>query len=399
MAARYLGGRRLLLCGNFVSGRHILLQNRTVNTRLQRRRGHAVERLRQRIDVEPGGDDRHLDILAERLICAGAPNDVGIVARTRLDIFGNQVSLFEGDFLFTGSYVDQDIACPDNVVVVQQRRGERRIGHFHRTVVARSAARTHQRDAAVLHHGLHIGEVDVHRIVTRNHLGNALGRRGQNIIGLAERLRKGQLAVNILNVLVVDQQQRIHILPQLVDTLVSMFHPLRALGLERQRHDGDRQNAQFLGSLGDHRCGTRTGTAAHSGRNEDHLGSFALVDFDDFVEAFESGLASPFGVVARAEPLREALAEPDFDRHRTAVKRLPVGIADHERHIGYPQVEHVVDGIAAAAAHAGHHDDRGRDPRTVEFYDIGHILLLRHNSLCTIFRYLRSHRTCCRSSV
>lgn len=27
-------GRRLLLCGNFVSGRHILLQNRTVNTRL-----------------------------------------------------------------------------------------------------------------------------------------------------------------------------------------------------------------------------------------------------------------------------------------------------------------------------------------------------------------------------
>ena len=256
--------------------------------------------------------------------------------------------------------------------MVQQRGLQRHVGHLHRPVFAGSAARTHQRYAAVAHHGLHIGEIDVHRIFARNHLGDPAGCGSQNIIGLAERLGQRQLAEDLLNVLVVDQQQRIDAAAQLLDPLLGLPHPFRALGLERKSHDGHRQDTQLLGCPGDHRRRAGSGSTAHTGRDEDHLGAFALVNLDDLVEALQSRLSSFFRIVAGAQAV---LSETHLYRDGTVAQRLRIGIAHHERNVGDLQLEHVVDGIATAAADTRNHDDRRRQLRN---FKIDYIFYVRH---------------------
>ncbi len=125
----------------------------------------------------------------------------------------------------------------------------------------------------------------------------------EDVVGLVERLGQRQFAENLLYVLIVDQQQRVDALPQLVDTLISLLHPLRPLGLERNRHDRDSQNPQFAGRFRNDRSGSRTRAAAHSGRDEDHFRSLALVNLDDLVQTLQRRLPSFLGIVARSEPV------------------------------------------------------------------------------------------------
>ena len=59
----------------------------------------------------------------------------------------------------------------------------------------------------------------------------------------------------------------------------------------------------------------------------------------------------------------------------TRYLRLRIGIAHHERNVGDLQLEHVVDGIATAAADTRNHDDRRRQLRN---FKIDYIFYVRH---------------------
>ena len=86
-------------------------------------------------------------------------------------------------------------------------------------------AKAHHMGAAAVSHDLrHVGEIDVHQVALhRDDLGDALGRRTQNVVGLAERLLERQAPVYFEDILVVDNQQRIDILAQFLDPAESLF--------------------------------------------------------------------------------------------------------------------------------------------------------------------------------
>ena len=122
-----------------------------------------------------------------------------------------------------------------------------------------------------------------------------------------------------------------------------------ALEVERLGYHADREGAQVpsarLATIGD-RAGT--GTAAHAGRDEDHVG--AVEQFDDAFGVFQRRLSSPFGDGAAAEPVGELGADLQLDRGHRIPQCLHIGVGRDEFHPFDFGLDHAVDGIAAGPA-------------------------------------------------
>ena len=89
---------------------------------------------------------------------------------------------------------------------------------------------------------------------------------------------------------------------------------LAALAFEGERlgDDRDGERAHLAGQRGDDRSGAGAGAAAETGGDEHHVGAFER--FDDLVGVFQGGLASDFGIRARAQAVGELDAELDLHR-------------------------------------------------------------------------------------
>ena len=79
-------------------------------------------------------------------------------------------------------------------------------------------------------------------------------------------------------------------------------------------------------------------------------------------------------------------AELQLDLRLIALQRLRVGVRDDELHALHALRDHVVDRVAAAAAHADHLDDRFLRLCIDEF---DHLHLLVHDCLNCAIRLLR----------
>ena len=332
--------------------------------------------------LEARGDHHQFDGIAQLRLFARTPDDVGIVdhavvvlhAGVGLDILQNPHHLLVHQSVGVRHRdVQQDILGPRNEVMIQQRRAQRRFGDRFGAVVALGRGHGHVGPAAVAHHLRHIGEIDVHQVAfDGDDLGDALGRRGQNVVGLSESLLEREAAVNLQNVLVVDDQQRIGVLTQLLDSPERLFVTDLSLDGQRRSDDGHRQQSHLAGQLGDDGRGARTGSAAHAGRDEDHLRAGLFERLPDFGQRLDSRTTPVLGIVAGSEPLgSEAYLQLD----RALVERLLVGIADHERNPPDTEIPHVVHGIAPGAADAYDRNDRAVHARSLDF---------RHQFVCHI---------------
>ena len=227
--------------------------------------------------------------------------------------------------------------------------------------------------AAVSHDLRHVGEIDVHQVALhRDDLGDALGRRTQNVVGLAERLLERQASVYFENILVIDDQQRIHVLPQLLDAPESLL--VADLAFDGQRRSDDRhgQQSHLLGQLGDDGRRARTRSAAHARRDEEHARPRLFEVLTNLRQRLHGRAAAVFRVVSGPQSL---CAEAYLQLHGTLVQRLLVGVTNQKRHTPYTEVPHMVHGIAAGTADAHHHNDR-----TVRLRGFD----LRHQFVCHI---------------
>ena len=111
---------------------------------------------------------------------------------------------------------------------------------------------------------------------------------------------------------------------------------------------------QILGDLRHHRCRAGAGAAAHAGGDEHHVG--AGEHFGDTLAVVERRLAPDLGVGAAAEALGEVGTELQNGARAGFLERLRVGVGVDELHAVDVGADHVVDGIATAAAHADHLD-------------------------------------------
>jgi len=155
--------------------------------------------------------------------------------------------------------------------------------------------------------------------------------------------------------LVRNGDQGVHVLGQFQHAVVRHARALVAFHLERPRHDRHRQYAEFLGDLRHHGSRTRAGSPAHAGGDEQHVA--ALDELDDAVAIFHGGLTADLGVRAGAQALGDVAADLQRGAHLGVLERLRVGVDADEIHALEAGLDHVRDGVAAAAAHAQHLDD------------------------------------------
>ena len=116
--------------------------------------------------------------------------------------------------------------------------------------------------------------------------GNTLGGYRKGVVGLVERVVHGQLAVYLAQLFIVDDQQGIYVLADFLYAIQCLVYLLVALPAERDGDDADGQDIHFLGGLCNDGCGTRTGTTAHSGSDEYHLGAVVQHILDVFDTLF-----------------------------------------------------------------------------------------------------------------
>ena len=131
---------------------------------------------------------------------------------------------------------------------------------------------------------------------------------------------------------------------------LGLLHAALAFEGERLGDDGDGERAHFAGQRRDDRSGAGAGAAAEAGGDEDHVGAFE--GFDDFVGVFERGFAADFGIRAGAQTVGQFDAELNLYRRARHAQRLQIGVGDDEFDAFHAGIDHAVDGVAAAAAHA-----------------------------------------------
>ncbi len=135
---------------------------------------------------------------------------------------------------------------------------------------------------------------------------------------------------------------------------LGLGHAPLAFEHERLGDDSDGEGSHLAGQGGDDGRSAGAGAATKASGDEYHVGAFE--GFDDLVGVFERGLAADFGIRARAQAVGELHAELQLDRSARHAQRLQIGVGDDELNAFDSGVDHAVDRVAAAAAHADDFD-------------------------------------------
>jgi hypothetical protein len=152
----------------------------------------------------------------------------------------------------------------------------------------------------------------------------------------------------------LDGDHGVHHSVQLIEALLCVPHAHPALEEEGLGDDAHGEGSRLPGHLGQHRRRARAGAAAEPGRHEHHVG--ALEQLVNPLAHLERRAAPLVGIGAAAEAARDLAAELDLVRRELVLERLRVGVRRDELHPLEARLDHVVERVAAASAHADHLD-------------------------------------------
>src|SRR6266850_1236350 len=138
--------------------------------------------------------------------------------------------------------------------------------------------------------------------------------------------------------------------PLLRDLLALAFE-CKWLGYHR-----DRENSEFARRFSDDGRRTGTGSAPHARGQEQHVRAFDQLD--DALAVFHRRFAADVGIGAGAQALGHIRPELQQGLRLVALERLCIGVGTDELDAFHAFIDHVIDRVATAAAHAYHLDHR-----------------------------------------
>jgi hypothetical protein len=159
------------------------------------------------------------------------------------------------------------------------------------------------------------------------------------------------------------------VLPHFGDAHFGLLHPLASLEEERLGDDADGERAQVFRDLRDNRGRAGAGAAAHAAGDEHQVG--ALERVEDFVAVLVDGLAADLRPRAGAQSTGELLADLHLHVGLVLLQGLRVGVDRDELDGLDPLVDHPIEGVPAAAAHADDLHARVLRHRLFELEDHG----------------------------
>ena len=154
----------------------------------------------------------------------------------------------------------------------------------------------------------------------------------------------------MLQPLVGNDHQGVHLVLQGLDALFRLLHPAAALKAEGLGDHGHGEDFQLLGDLRHDGRRAGAGAAAHAGGDEHHVG--VLQSLGNLIAALLGGLAAHVRVRAGALPMGQLFADLDFIGGAGNIQGLLVRIHRHKFDALGAGAHHAVDHVVAAAAHA-----------------------------------------------
>ena len=233
----------------------------------------------------------------------------------------------------------------------QQRAGNRHACCFRSLIFPSSAAGTDMCITCILHNRCNIREVQIDKARNSNQLRYIRNRLTEYTVRDLKCILKGDLLLGyVLKTLVRDDNQRVNILVEFVDTAERLFQTLLALKCKRTSHNANRQDAHFTSNLRHHRRRAGTGAAAHAGSDKYHM--CVGKRRSDLILAFLCCLAADFRVCARALTLCQLFANLDLGAGLRIVQRLHIRVDRNKLNTLHTTFDHAVDRVAAATAYA-----------------------------------------------
>lgn len=166
----------------------------------------------------------------------------------------------------------------------------------------------------------------------------------ENAVRNFETVReRGFVVDDTEQILVRDNDQSIDIVLKLGQSVFRHTHPARSFEMERLGHDTDGQNPAFTAGLGDNSRSAGSGSAAHTGGNEHHVGVIQILHH--IIKAFLGGGFTDFRLGPGTQTFGHSISELYFMLGQITRKSLRVCVAHDEINAVEVGRNHVVDGV------------------------------------------------------
>ena len=193
----------------------------------------------------------------------------------------------------------------------------------------------------------------------------------QHFIGHLERIEHAGLLIGHGEQAVVgDDDEGVDLLLQLLHTGIGLHGTTTTFEAEWAGDHTDGECTHAACGFGEYRSCTGTGAATFTGRDEHHVGALDHL-FDLIAMCFGGGTAH-FGVATGTQPTREVASDVEFHIGIAHEQRLRIGVDRDELDALQAGVDHPVDGIDAASAHAN-----DLDHSEIVLWGAGHQQVLR----------------------
>ena len=250
------------------------------------------------------------------------------------------------------------------------------------SAATRARRQTDDGRAAFAHDRLQVLEVDVDGARRVDDFRNAHACLVEHFVAHFKAfLHRGVRGAFALELLVENHDHRVDLVLEVLDALFRATHATAAFEAEGLRDDGNREDAHFLGDLGDDGSSARSRAAAHASGDEEQMR--AADGLGHLLALFLSCGRADFRPGTSAEARG---AELDVHVRTRTRQGLMVRVRGDKFDALRTMRDHVLDGIATAAAHADHLDDgvqrikflqdlkRHFLPQNVEFFNYGGLL-------------------------
>ena len=220
-------------------------------------------------------------------------------------------------------------ACALDGAVFEQRARNRLLRRIDGPSLPVPDAGAHDRPAAVRHHGLDIGEIDVHvaGTMTTSEMPltawtstlSASLKDSRSVVFFSARFRSRSFGITI--------SASTFFLSSAMPFfgLVHPRHPFEAEGLCDHAHG---KGARLPGEACDHRRRARARAAAHARRDEDHVGSGD--GRLDLLRILERRVPADLGIRSRPPAAGKLGTDLELDRRPREFQGLHVGVRDDE---------------------------------------------------------------------
>ena len=196
-----------------------------------------------------------------------------------------------------------------------------------------------------------VAHVEVDHARGGHDFGDAACGGGEYVVGFGKSLCEAEFRVYLGEAFIVDYQQGVGIFSQFVGTAQGFSYFRHPFEEERNCDYAYRQYASTFDGARHHGGGSGARASAHACGDEYHVWP-RLKQSLDFLYAFFGSFACDFRFAAGAKTACSVGSYKEFCRYGRHPQCLGVGVEHHEFYSFGILAVHVVDGVAAAAAHS-----------------------------------------------